>query len=263
MRTDGRLRFGDAVRPFGDEAPPAYAHVVRYVRETFDREALREAVDDVESVVFFGRAMHRRGVDYEWERTPSFLGTDVWSAAADGYLLPDRVEKIYRRLGFEPLEPIESEVRAADFDPGSYAFPRSAWYDGPVAGVVVRNKTGARARLLNPAVGGTPGEPSGVDDAGIGADDAGAEDDETAAEAFARRYATSDRLAAVARRLREEGRPVTFDALFERTVETITRAQHHRLFGGEQELDRRAFRSAVAARTRAYLAERESDASGG
>jgi hypothetical protein len=257
MQRDGQLRFGDAIRPFGGDVPPAYAHVVRHVRERFDREALREAVDDVESVVFFGRAMHRRGVDYEWERTPSFLGTDVWSATTDDYLLPDRVEKIYRRLGLEPLDPLESEVRAADFDPGSYAFPQSAWYDGPAAGVLVRNKTGLRARLSNPAVGETPGSAAGTDRAGAGKSEAGVGGDETAAEAFARRYATTDRLASVARRLREEGRPVTFDALFERTVETVTRAQHHRLFGGQDDVDLRAFRSAVAARTRAYLADDE------
>lgn len=244
-RSDGRLRFGDDVRTFGDDVPPEYDHVVRYVRETFDRGALRDAVDDVESVVFFGYAMHRRGVDYDWTRTPSFLGSDVWSGESSQYLLPDAVGKIYERLGLAALPQVQAEVRAADFDPGSYELPPSAWYDGPVAGVLVRNKTGLRARIENPAVD------DGAD-AGTGTDEA---DPIADAEAFARRQATTERFSRVADRLRSEGRPVTFDTLYQRTVEVISRAQHHRLFGDG--VDVRAFRSAVAERTGAYLGERD------
>jgi hypothetical protein len=250
-RADGRLQFGDGVRTFGDDVPPAYAHVARHVRERFDRGALREAVDDVESVVFFGYAMHRRGVDYDWEATPSFLGSDVWSDSSE-YLLPDSVEKIYHRLGLDPLPTIAAEVRAADFAPDSYAFPGSAWYDGPVAGVLLRNKTGLRARLDNPAVGDADPERTGLTDPAGESSPA-----ESTAEAFARRHATTDRFAAVAERIRADGRPVTFDALYERTVAAITRAHHDRLFGGREEVDLRAFRSAVAERTQSYLADRD------
>jgi hypothetical protein len=251
--TDGRLRFGDAVRSFDGDVPPAYAHVVRHVRERFDRGALREAVDDVESVVFFGYAMHRCGVDYDWERTPSFLGCDVWFD--DEYLLPDRVEKVYRRLGLDPLTTLAAERRAADFDPESYTFPESAWYDEPVAGVLVRNKTGLRAALDNPAVGDGGRDADGVaDDPEDGDGNAGSA---STAEAVARQYATRARFDAVAARLREEGREVTFDGLFERTVETLLRAHHDRLFGGREEVDVRALRSAVAERTQAYLSDGE------
>jgi hypothetical protein len=239
-RSDGRLRFGDAVRVFGDDVPPAYDHAVRHVRESFDRGALATAVEDVESVVFFGRAMHRRGVDYDWERTPNFLGVDIWSTDG-GYLQPDRVEKIYAQLGLDALNTIQAEVRAVDFAPDSYTFPDSAWYDGPCAGVLVRNKTGLRCALENAAVGGEE-------------DNA---ESETDAEAFARGQVTTERFDAASRRLRAEGRPVTFDTLYERVLERIARAHHDRLFEGT--LDVRAFRSAVAEATSAYLAEAERD----
>lgn len=254
VRADGRLQFGDAVRTFVDDVPPAYAHVARHVRERFDRGALREAVDDVESVVFFGYAMHRRGVDYDWETTPSFLGSDVWSGPS-AYLLPDRVEKIYRRLGLDPLPTLAAEVRAADFDPDSYTFPGSAWYDGPVAGVLLRNKRGLRAGLDNPAVGDTGDTDS--DRTALTDPDGEAPAAESRAEAFARRHATPARFAAVAERIRADGRPVTFDALYERTVAAITRAHHDRLFSSREDVDLRAFRSAVAERTQSYLADRE------
>lgn len=238
-QADGRLRFGDSVRVFGSDPPPAYAHAVRHVRESFDLGALAEAVDDVESVVFFGRAMHRRGIDYDWDATPNLFGVDIWSEAGAHYLQPDRVEKIYTRLGLDAINTIRAEVRAVDFDPTSYTFPDSAWYDGPCAGVLVRNKTGLRCALDNPDVGDEPSR--------------GAAD--TDAETFAQRHVTVDRFDAVARRLRSEGQPVTFDTLYERVLERVARAHHDRLFEGG--LDVRAFRSAVAEATSAYLATRD------
>ncbi|WP_380678281.1 hypothetical protein [Salinigranum sp. GCM10025319] len=248
VQEDGRLRFGDAVRVF-DDVPSGYEHVARHVRERFDRDALREATDDVESVVFFGFAMHYCGTDYDWVRTPPFLGSDVWSGS--GYLLPDRVEKIYDRLGLDALDTVAAEVRAVDFDPDGYAFPASAWYDGPVAGVLVRDKTDHRARLDNPEVG------ENTDSATTSAREAVDErDDVDDPETFARRHVTPDRFDAVADSLRREGRPVTFDALYERTVELLARAHHDRLFGRGNP-DVRAVRSEVAALTRAYLDDRE------
>ncbi len=251
-REDGRLRFGDDVRVFGDDAPPAYGHAVRHVRESFDRGALRAAVEDVESVVFFGRAMHRRGVDYDWDGTPSFLGVDIWSEGQ--YRQPDRVEKIYARLGLEPLNTVRAEVRAVDFDPDSYDFPESAWYDGPAAGVLLRNKTGLRCALSNPAVGDSGGSTDG--DTGAAASvDADAKPAVDDAETFARRHVTTERLDGAARQLRDEGRPVTFDALYERVVDRVARAHHRQLFAGG--IDVRAFRSAAAEATNAYLAGRD------
>jgi hypothetical protein len=66
---------------------------------------------------------------------------------------------------------------------------------------------------------------------------------------------TTYRLDGAARRLRAEGRPVTFDALYERVVDSVARAHHDRLFAGA--LDVRAFRSAAAEATSEYLAEHE------
>jgi len=113
----GLIEFGDADRVYGspDELPPAYQHAVRHVQETLDREALRAAVGDVEAITFLGQAMQYRSVDYDWARTPSFLGTEIWSAEAGRFRPPDAVDTIYERLGLEAVNPIEQEVRARDF----------------------------------------------------------------------------------------------------------------------------------------------------
>jgi len=239
LRPTGSLRFGDRSRVYDDpdDVPDPYQHAVRHVRDRLDREALRRAVDDVETLVFFGEAMHHHTVDYDWGQTPSFLGFDVWSADRGAFYPPETVQQIFERLGLEPVNPVERELPARDFDPDSYTVPRSAWYDGPAEGVVVRNKRGQRAKLLHPDF---------------------REVDETVpldapAEELVDRYATPHRFEKLAAKLDDQGQPVTFERLFERVVEDIVREEHKQLYHGDEPVDMGAFRSEIAALTRAFL----------
>ncbi|WP_137286474.1 RNA ligase family protein [Halorussus salinisoli] len=245
LRESGALQFGDRSRTYdADEIPEPYHHAVRHVRERFDREALRNSVEDVESVVFFGEAMHRHAIDYDWDRTPSFLGFDVWEAGEERFLPPDAVEQIYDRLGLQSVNTLQKEVRAVDFDPASYEIPDSAWYDGPAEGVVVRNKTGQRAAILHPDF--------------READDAVPV--EAPADELARKYATRHCVEKVVRNLEDREHPVTFDAVYDRVVEAVVREEHHRLFHDDRSIDVGAFRSEVAARTQELLDGVRSDA---
>lgn len=241
LRESGLVRFGDRNRVYDpDDSPEPYRHAIRHVRRNLDREALRSAVDDVESVVFFGEAMHRRGVDYDWERTPSVLGFDVWSDRKGRFLPPDAVERIFSSLGLRSVNAVSKEVRATDFEPESYEIPPSAWYDGPAAGVVVRNKTGLRAKIRNPRFDGT-------DDVAPG---------DASATALADEYATRSRFEAVAAELEAAGRAVTFEAVYERALDDIYRAGHRRLFCEDVDVDVRAFRSEVAERVDRFVETR-------
>ncbi|UPV75988.1 RNA ligase family protein [Halorussus limi] len=243
LRESGLLQFGDRTRTLdADETPLPYRRAVRHVRESFDREALRNTVADVSSVVFFGEATVRRAVDYDWARTPAFLGFDVWDAADERFLPPDSVERIFDRLGLRAVDAFQKEVRAVDFDPASYEIPNSAWYDGPAAGVVVRNKTGGRAAILHPEYRAWREE----------SDPATAPADE-----LAERYVTRRRVERVAEELDADGRAAGFDAVFERLIEAIAREEYHRLFHERAAVDLRAFRSAAAARTQELLNDRE------
>ena len=238
LEDSGALRFGDSRRTFRDgEVPLAYRHAVRQVRETLDRRALRAAVDDPTAVVFFAEAMHRRSVDYEWHRTPHVLGFDVWDGDAERFLPPDAVERVYEKLGLRPVNAFRKEVRAADFDPDPGAIPASAWRDGPAAGLFVRNKTGGRAKLPNPAVE-TDVDPEPLSGS---------------AEGLADRYVTDERLRRVAGDL--EG--VAFDPLFEGVVESVLREAGERFAHEGTTVDLGEFRSVVAERTRAWLADRD------
>jgi len=235
----GLVEFGDADRVYDspDDLPPQYQHAVRHVQTALDREALRAAVDDVEAVVFFGQAMQYRGVDYDWSRTPSFLGTEIRSADTGQFRPPDAVDGIFDRLGLDPINPLDQEVRARDFDLATYEIPESAWYDGPAAGVVIRDKSGHRARLPNPGVGDELAVPA-----------------ETTAADLADYYGSRQRLAGLRERLIEMGQPVTVDALVDRTLESAFRERDRRLF--ETGVDRGAFRSELASRVQRFISDR-------
>lgn len=235
----GLIRFGDRSRVYDDpeSVPAPYQHAVRHIQENLDRAAFRAAVEETESVVFCGEAMHHHTIEYDWKRTPSFLGFDVYSETQGGFLTPDNVEGIFERLGLCAVNVFAKEQRARDFDPESYTIPESNWYDGPAEGVIIRNKRGERAKLLHPAF---------------------QEIDETvpvegSPEELASRYATDRRFEKIAAKLRDQERPVTFETLYELVREDIIREEHKQLFHGSTSLDRSAFRSAVAERTQAFL----------
>ena len=239
LQASGLIRFGDRSRVYDDPAavPKPYQHAVRQVRERLDRDALRRAVDDVESVVFFGEAMHRHTVEYDWERTPSFLGFDVWSADMGAFHPPGVVMRIFERLGLQPVNALKRELPPRDFDPGTYTVPQSAWYDGPAEGVVVRNTRGGRAKLLHP-------EFREVDET-VPVDGSATE--------LAERYATHRRFEKLVAKFEDRDQSVTFDALYERVLEDVIREEHKQLYHGSDSVDMGEFRSAVAARTREFL----------
>ncbi len=245
LQRSGLVRFGDRSRVYDDpdEVPAPYQHAVDHVQENLEREALRNAVDDVEDIVFFGEAMHRHAIEYDWERTPSFLGFDIWSADAGTFYPLDTVERIFDRIGLRPVNVFERERRARDFDADSYSIPESNWYDGPAEGAILRDKRGRRAKLLHPAF---------------------REVDETIpidapADELARKYATERRLETVATKLEDRNYSVNFETLYDRVMTDIVREAHKQLYHGHADVDMETFRSEVGALTRQFLEARNDD----
>ena len=236
LQDSGLLRFGSEEAVFDPEdVPLGYRYAVRHVREHFDRGVLRRALDDVESAVFFGVAPRLQSVDYDWARTPPFLGLDVWTADGDRLLPPDAVDALYGRLGLTPVNTFRKELRATDFDPGDYGIPESNWYEGPAAGVLVRNKTGDRAKLPNSTPQETP-EPF----------------DDDAAAAVAE-FVGDERIESTAATLATDDRGADVDAVVERVVEAVAREEYARLFGSDASIDSAVFRSAIAERASRVL----------
>lgn len=233
LEASGLLVFGDDERVF-DDPPLGYRCAVRHVRDQFDRTVLRAALDDVESAVFYGVATRKQTLDYDWERLPPFLGFDVYDARDDRFLPPDAVDRLYDRLGLASLNAVQKELRGADFDPDSYELPESAWRDGQAAGVLVRNKTGDRAKLRAPPDDRPTVTPFEGDPADIAAE-----------------LVTAERVDRASETVTSGGS----DAVAERVLELAAREEYARLLGPGASVDVGALRSAVGEQTRRTLNE--------
>lgn len=231
VAASGQVTFGDDRRTFDgglEGVPLAVRAAARNVREALDLDALRAATADPSEVTFFGIATRRERVDYDWERLPPFLGTDVWSSARGAYLSPDDVEYAFERLGLASANTVERERPAVHFDLTAYDFPVSNWYEGPVAGLRFRDKTGGRARSRN---AGLPQRPDPTD---------------ISPEAFAAQFVTDERVRQAALQLEEDRRAATVDAVCERVLEAVVREEYARLYRDDDlVVNRRALRSAV------------------
>lgn len=154
LRPSGLLEFGIPNRTVTDptELPPEYHHATFHIEDRLNRDAIQAALKDPAEVTFLGTATQRRNIEYDWADLPPFLGVDVHMADSTSPYPPDVANAIVEEVGLAPLNPIEREVRPRDFDPIDPGFPPSAWYGGPVAGVLIRNKRGGRALATNAAL---------------------------------------------------------------------------------------------------------------
>ena len=243
LQDSGLLRVGDAETVYDDPdaIPLPLQRAVRHIRESLDRDALRAAVDDVESVTFFGVATTRESVPYDLASMPPFLGTDVWAADDEAFRPPDAADGIFRRLGLDPVNTFAREAHARDFSVDSYEIPGSAWYDGPAAGVVIRNKQGHRGMVSNAAVSASA-PPSESSEPGS----------TPSIDALVTEYATGERIDEIAASLRAAEQPVAVDTVTDRLCATVGR-HHSDAFLGANSLDQAAFRSAVAEQVQRQL----------
>ena len=224
----GRLRFGDGVRSFSEgDPPPRYRAAVRAVREGFDVGALFEAVADPSAYTFVCDATVRRHLPYDWERLPAAVGIEIHDATVDRWLPPDETARVYERLGLATPNAFERERPARHFYPDRYGMPDSAWYDGPPAGILVRDKNGTGAVRYHPDF-----DP-----------DAPVERERLTPDSLVEACVTDEGIARVAASFDGEG----FEPLFDRVLDSVFRETTAELDG-----EWRAFRSAAAERVRRW-----------
>ncbi|MEF8868642.1 MAG: hypothetical protein V5A85_08995 [Haloarculaceae archaeon] len=228
----GYLRFAVGERTFDSDPPLRLRRAVGHVRRSFDVDALRREASDATDLVFYGVATVRDGIEYDWERLPPVLGVDVWDGARERWLPNDAVGRAFEGLGLDAVDGFEKELPVRHFYPDRYEIPASAWYDGPAAGVVVRDSHGNRAGRRNPDVERTDGEP----------------DRPTEPRELASVVVTHELVERLATDL---GEGATFDALFEVTVEEAFRLAPAAVDGWD-EAETRTFRGAVAERVREF-----------
>lgn len=235
---EGHLRFADDHRSLGDEPPPRYRAAVRAVREGFDLGAFYEAADDPADYTFVCEATVHRQLPYDWGRLPAVVGVEVHDAGAGRWLSPDAAERVYERLGLASLNAFERELPARHFYPDRYEMPASAWYDGPPAGILVRDKNGTRG--VRYATDYDPDADPETDHRGT--DDVRDRRDPTG---LVEAYVTDERLARAAEAAGDDS---GFESVFERVLESVFRETGAVV----EDEDLRAFRSAAAERVQRW-----------
>jgi hypothetical protein len=214
------------------------------IRERLDRQALSAATETPERITFAGLAPRYEGIDYEWPSVPGFVGVDVWSDEADGWLSPDTATTVYDRLALPTLPVVGKELPVSHTDLDQYtsatAFPGSNWRDGPAAGLLFRDKTGTRAQTWHSTV--TESDPEihaeGVDE-------------------LVTRYAPADHIDRISETVTDGPAEPPVDVIRDRLLAKVARRAAANLYrDGDLVVSRRALESAIAERIQRYRTDR-------
>jgi hypothetical protein len=142
FRSDGdRILFGSRNNVYRNEKdlPNAFSHAVEHVEGNCDADTLREGV------TYFGEAMHKHTLEYNWDNTPSVLGFAIYDHGEESFAAWNEVVSEFERLGLTPAPLIETED--SDTIDAEYDIPKSKYRDGLAEGVVFWHENGSRAKL--------------------------------------------------------------------------------------------------------------------
>jgi len=140
MLRDGIITLGTRTQQVGtihDEGVgKQWNRTFQFLKETLSGAVLPEAY------IFYGEAMVRHSINYDWDRTPPFLGFDVGLVRDDenrDFLPYDEKKRLFEELGL-PMVPLIEVVKAGKIQKiTDDDLPQSAFYDGPVEGLVYKN----------------------------------------------------------------------------------------------------------------------------
>lgn len=137
-----RILFGSRNVVYQNEKdiPNAFEHAVNFIREFVSPTDLHP------NYTYFGEAMHKHTLDYEWESVPSFLSFAIYDHGAEKIIPWSKARGVFNTLGL-PTVPVVEQITGDDVS-ADYEIPRSAYReDGKGEGVVFWHENGTRAKL--------------------------------------------------------------------------------------------------------------------
>lgn len=111
---------------------------ITYVGTHADTDELEALQDEYGPLVFFGEAMIPHTISYDWDRTPEFIGFDVWNETEEVFHTTEQAEAFFERIGL-PSAPVVERISADDWDETILDVPQSDYYDGLAEGLVFKN----------------------------------------------------------------------------------------------------------------------------
>lgn len=112
-----------------------FVRCLKYVRERLQEGDLTKH----NGLILFGECMVKHTIDYDWEKTPPFLGFDIFDTKTGKFLDMDEASKIFVSLGLE-IVPLIKVLKAGEIkDFTDEDVPKSRYCEGLAEGVVFKN----------------------------------------------------------------------------------------------------------------------------
>lgn len=110
----------------------AWERVIKYLSEqTKDKKK--------EGVIFFGEAILRHTLNYDFDKMPAFLGFDVWDIDKEVFLPYKKVVKLFKQYNIELCPFIKEGVWGKDLSEKDLEIPRSKYVDNWAEGIMIKN----------------------------------------------------------------------------------------------------------------------------
>ena len=148
MEESGMLQMQGPGGTFDAEAPLSYRRAVSALRTRFDRDAFRDAVQNVTDYEFYVLGPLSMGVDYDWTSIPPVFGLSVWDGTEDRFVPIDAAERVFEEFGLATIPTVDREIPARELAAGPDLIPDSSYADEAAAGVVLEKKQGATVSIL-------------------------------------------------------------------------------------------------------------------
>jgi len=133
MIKNGRIIFGSRNVEIKTGNEGNFAPLVQYLTKKLKGKRIRDGL------IVYGEYMTRHSIDYDWDRTPIFLGFDVYDLEVNKFLDYDEKVKVFNSLDL-PIVPLIKKVKAYELKNFSENdVPKSNYYDGKAEGVVFKN----------------------------------------------------------------------------------------------------------------------------
>lgn len=236
-RDGDRILFGSRNNVYENEKDiaKAFGHAVEFVRERVDPDELRD------EVTYFGEAMHKHTLEYDWDNTPSFLGFAVYAHGARAFKSWGVARAEFERIGL-PTVPRVTKITPSDLS-ADYPIPESEYRDGLAEGVVFWHRNTARAKLRSEEFREKhKGNTSGPEDY----------EPSDGHEILVETYCTPARVNKRIDDLLDEGhdlgRRLMGEGLPQAVARDIFEEHAHEIVGLNETVDLKAFRSLVASR---------------
>lgn len=138
---DGKIFFGSRNKPIGDSDEMIDGNWRRWTE--YVKKKVIPNLDELPrcAVIFYGEAMLRHTINYDWEKIPPFLGFDVMTVGDGKFVDYDEKVSIFENADLPIVSLIKrvkaKELRDAKLDDDFV--PKSQYYDGWAEGVVFKN----------------------------------------------------------------------------------------------------------------------------